>query len=125
MGFNTTILVLNDCLYELEQDKDLGSKIGYAINQVAGRGEGVRVCSGLKVVETHHADGWKLILVGGNTAIDLGYAGSTRTFPELGAANNDDLVGVLNTVLRSRGLRVTKKNMPRIKKRKIHETKNV
>jgi hypothetical protein len=121
MGFNTTILVLNDGIYELEQDKDLGSKIGYAINQVCGKGEGVRVCNALKVVETHHADGWKLILVGGNTAIDLGYAGSTRTPKAFDSTNNEDLAGVLNTVLRSRGLRVTKNPMPRVKKKTVHK----
>ena len=110
MGFNTTVLILNDCLSDIEQDPDFGQKISRAVQRLS-LGDKVDISSGhsgnaATVVETHHADGYKLILVGGNTAFDLGYVGSIR---DLDPGKNEDLREILNTLLRDRGMRVVTK----------------
>ena len=78
MGFNTTILFLNDAEYNLEMDSSFTKKLASAIRQIGGSdvqrldvsvGNHVNGCT---VIESHHADYIHLIAVGGNTARDLG-----------------------------------------------------
>jgi len=107
MGFNTTVLVLNDCLVDIEHDVGFGQKVSQAINRVT-LGDPVDIPSGRSgnaamVVETHHAGGFKIIAVGGNTAYDLGYAGSTMDFDP---RRNEDLKAMLNILLENRGMKV-------------------
>lgn len=85
MGFNTTVVVLNDGLSCIEEDRDFGKNLVAAIRQVpiGGGNEPIHVGSGnhanpVTVVETHHADHLCAILVGGNTGHDLGYVGGYR-----------------------------------------------
>jgi hypothetical protein len=77
MGYNTTILVLNDALDTIEGDPDFGKKLCDAIRSMGvmgGRRRGpVNVPVGnhanpVTVIETHHADQTALIAVGGNCA---------------------------------------------------------
>lgn len=77
MGYNTTVVVLNDALSEIEQDPDFGKKLVRAIMQ-AGRGKPVDVsargthcihANAATVIESHHADYDVLVKVGGNTGI--------------------------------------------------------
>lgn len=70
MGFNTTVLILNDCLHEIAEDKEFGKKLACAIMQITNR-ESIDVSAGCcgnaaKVIETHHADYDVYIKVGGN-----------------------------------------------------------
>lgn len=83
MGFNSTLLILNDALHDIRDDKDFGKKVHDAITQIVTYGEMVDIHSGshvnaASVIETHHADSLKVIAVGGNTAKILGYGGNYR-----------------------------------------------
>jgi len=87
MGWNTTVVVLNDCIHEIEHDPDFGKKLARAITSLStqryiaeqqGRSFiGADVSAGMcvnaaTVVETHHADGTALVAVGGNYGRELG-----------------------------------------------------
>ena len=86
MGYNSTLIILNDSLHEIESDKDFGKKVHDAVLEV-NRGKPVTIRSGshvnaATVVESHHADFMRILAVGGNSASDLGYGGSYRATPE-------------------------------------------
>lgn len=69
MGFNTTVVILNDGLHDIKKDKDFGKKLYDAISDFQGRP--ITLYSGHgnvgAVIETHHASHDVLISVGGNT----------------------------------------------------------
>lgn len=75
MGWNTTVVVLNDALSFIENDPEFGKRLAGAI-QKAVRGKPVDVaahsanggihCNAATVIETHHADYDVLVRVGGN-----------------------------------------------------------
>lgn len=74
MGFNTTVVILNDALHEIEKDKDFGKNLVDAIMRLNDPREKTPIyfasgnhCNPACVVETHHADFDVLIRVGGNT----------------------------------------------------------
>jgi len=88
MGYNTTVVVLNDGLGDIERDPEFGKKLARAISAVnterylaeqAGRDfYGVDVsagnhCNAATVVETHHAEGTAVVAVGGNMGRNLGH----------------------------------------------------
>jgi hypothetical protein len=77
MGYNTTIVVLNDALGEIENDRNFGKKLAAAI-----RSNGTKMNSPFTVaagshgnaavvVETHHADYTAIVAVRGNTGFAL------------------------------------------------------
>lgn len=71
MGFNTTVVVLNDALDEIERDPKFGKNLVQAILECGCTGKPVNVSSmnhgnAAKVIESHHADYDVLIKVGGN-----------------------------------------------------------
>ena len=86
MGYNTTVVVLNDALSMIRDDPKFGENLYDAILRLQ-RGEQVDVpaysyrdgrVSGVHVnaataVETHHADGTAVVAVGGNCATVLGH----------------------------------------------------
>jgi len=84
MGFNTTVVVLNDALGYIEDDPDFGKNLARAISEVGGRGGRVDVAAhssrggvhgnAASVVETHHADSTVVVAVGGNLGLELGRA---------------------------------------------------
>ena len=79
MGFNTTVVVLNDALRYIEKDPRFGAKLVQAIlaihdpggkRDVAAGASGIGChVNGATVVETHHADTVVSVDVGGNTAV--------------------------------------------------------
>ncbi len=86
MGFNTTVVVMNDALHQIEEDKEFGRKLAQAALLTYNRGRqdvsaGNHV-NAATVIESHHADGIHLIAVGGNYGQDLGYVGGYRSTPE-------------------------------------------
>jgi hypothetical protein len=86
MGFNTTVVVLNDALHQIRDDKEFGAKLYSAVLEIA-RGKTVDIsagghCNAATVIEQHHADGLHAVLVGGNYGIDLGYVGGYSLNPE-------------------------------------------
>lgn len=74
MGFNTTVVVLNDALSQIRDDPDFGKRLYLAILEVqrgkpvhvAAHGERSIHCNAAQVIETHHADHDVLVRVGGN-----------------------------------------------------------
>lgn len=74
MGFNTTVLILNDNLNEIENDPDFGKNLARAITQLSCRGpidvparSGHSSCAkAALVIETHHADYDVYVKIGGN-----------------------------------------------------------
>lgn len=74
MGYNTTIVLLNDALSSIEGDLNLGKKLRDATLKMSLAGQkpvdvsAGNHCNALLVVETHHADQMVPILVGGNYA---------------------------------------------------------
>lgn len=73
MGFNSTIVVMNDYLHEIAKDKDFGVNVSDAIMGLAvGRQQRLH---GAVAIETHHADDVMIIAVGGNQGRVLGYGG--------------------------------------------------
>jgi predicted Fe-Mo cluster-binding NifX family protein len=86
MGYNTTVIVLNDALDMIRDDPKFGERLYYAVLELQ-RGEQVDIpahsyrdgkprgvhCNAATAVETHHADGTAVVAVGGNCASVLGH----------------------------------------------------
>lgn len=79
MGFQSTVVILNDALHMIREDPEFGKKLCDAISQCGGRStKGISVnavdsrgnVSGgaALVVECHHADHSSLVMTGGNYA---------------------------------------------------------
>lgn len=72
MGWNTTVVVLNDALDQIEKDPLFGKKLAQAIRDLHDP-KGWRDvsagnhCNAAEVIETHHADYNVLVSIGGNT----------------------------------------------------------
>ncbi len=78
MGYNTTVVVLNDALSFIETDPDFGKNLVRAILQVhrggpvdvaAHSSKGGIHCNAATVIETHHASQDVLVKVGGNRGV--------------------------------------------------------
>lgn len=71
MGLNTTIVVLNDGLHEIENDPEFGRKLAGAIRGFRGPDpesfSAGNHCNPAAVIEIHHADYEVLVAVGRNT----------------------------------------------------------
>lgn len=71
MGYNTTVVVINDALHDIENDPEFGKKLVSAIQYLQIRKGPIDVSAGshvnaAHVVETHHADQTSVVAVGGN-----------------------------------------------------------
>jgi hypothetical protein len=71
MGWNTTVVVLNDALNDIENDPEFGKKLVRAIHDVAVNRDRIDVSAGshvnaAHVVESHYADQTSVVAVGGN-----------------------------------------------------------
>jgi hypothetical protein len=89
MGFNTTVVVMNDALSDIANDPDFGKNLADAVSRSC-LGDQVDVpaysyrrngydkgwtgvyCNAATVIETHHADQTTLVAVGGNCGTNLG-----------------------------------------------------
>jgi len=79
MGCNTSVIVLNDALDDIERDPDFGKKLVAAIRERYRNPKGCPIdvaasshVNAASVIETHHADHTSVVLIGGNTAKVLG-----------------------------------------------------
>jgi hypothetical protein len=105
MGFNTTVVVMNDSLGTIAKDKDFGKKLADAISSIGMYDKGATVdvsarsklctcCNAATVIETHHADHKTLIAVGGNMGeIVSNWAGSYTADKEEMLRNLADNMG--------------------------------
>lgn len=80
MGYNSTLVVMNDDLHEIEDDAEFGKKVAQAIIQhdrYSRAGIPNDISSGhcanaATVITTHHADETSIIAVGGNYGTVIG-----------------------------------------------------
>jgi len=74
MGYNTTVVILNDALSDIASDPEFGRRLADAINglragtpeNVAAHGKHGIHCNAAIVIESHHADYDVTVVVGGN-----------------------------------------------------------
>lgn len=103
MGYNTTVLIVNDALDHIEHDPDFGKKLAEAVRQiwhdktpggvaVSARRDRSTHSNAASVIETHHADQTAVVLVGGNTARSIGLVHQWRF------QNPDDQIAILDEV---------------------------
>lgn len=78
MGYNTTVVILNDAIHQIKDDPEFGKNLHDAVLGLAlpekYRSRYVpsgHHCNAAEVIEHHHADGIKLVAVGANTGWDL------------------------------------------------------
>lgn len=108
MGFNTTVVVLNDALHQIAGDPKFGKTLADAIDglQINGRrpyvGAGFHA-NAATVIETHHADGLVAVAVGGNYGKDLGYVGGYRTDPD----TKEGKIAILKNLASNFGLKIS------------------
>ena len=80
MGYNTTVVVLNDALHHIRDDKNFGQKLYDAISMLSletGKPQYVSAgchCNAAAAIEQHHASGQAVVAIGGNTGTVLGHA---------------------------------------------------
>lgn len=72
MGFNTSMIIMNDALDAIEKDPEFGKKVVEAVRRVH-REHDIDIPSGpnvnaATVIETHHADVTTILAFGGNYA---------------------------------------------------------
>jgi hypothetical protein len=87
VGYNTTVIVMNDFLDDIAKDPEFGKKLAEAIEQHdkyrGGSGQSDVSAGGCvnaaSVVETHHADFIVTVEVGGNTAKVIGQRYDPKT----------------------------------------------
>jgi hypothetical protein len=84
VGFNTTVIVMNDALHEIENDPLFGKKFAAAVRGMSvGRENALRYNMELNVsagghanaacvIESHHADHTAVVAIGGNYGSVLG-----------------------------------------------------
>lgn len=70
MGYNTTVIILNDALDQIKKDPLFAEKL-YDACLTVNRGRQVDVsagnhCNAATVIETHHADVAQPVIIGGN-----------------------------------------------------------
>lgn len=75
MGYNTTVVVMNDALSYIRDDPEFGARLADAVSRAImgkpidvaahARSGGIH-CNAATVIETHHADSDVLVRVGGN-----------------------------------------------------------
>lgn len=76
MGWNTSVVILNDAIDQIKNDRAFGRNLADAISGCVAFGEPVDVQSGnhtnaAQVVETHHMDETAIVAVGGNCGTNI------------------------------------------------------
>jgi hypothetical protein len=71
MGYNTSMLILNDALSDIEKDNNFGKSVSDAVRKVSCYQKPVDVrannyINAATVIETHHADHLSAVLFGEN-----------------------------------------------------------
>ncbi len=107
MGFNTSVIVLNDALHYIEEDPTFGKKLAEAIQRLNSNKGGIDISAGghanaATAIETHHADVSSLIAIGGNQGTLLCYGGGYRH-------DEGDKVRMLQSLADSLGYTLMKK----------------
>jgi hypothetical protein len=107
MGYNTTVVIMNDTLGYIEQDPDFGKELVNAIRilpwrkpaPVSSRG----APAAARVIETHHNRDMAVVAIGGNTGVVIGSAG-----PDEVLASDSAEIDMLRELARNMGYRLVK-----------------
>lgn len=108
MGYNSVVLVLNDCLGDIEKDKDFGNKISGAVSALHNNNQ-IDIHSGCCVnaataISCQHADITQIIAVGGNCASVLGNVYGSRNHHK-----EEGQIAILKQLADKFGYRLAKK----------------
>ena len=106
MGFNTTVMILNDHIDFIENDPQFGRRLADAMRRMWVEEKPLDIGVG-KVIETHHADGLAAVVVGGNTGRLLGYAGGCGAIRFEG----DDVFSILSALAEQHGYVLKKRRV--------------
>lgn len=114
MGFNTTIVVLNDALEHIARTPDFGKRLRDAILMQYATDEPLDIpvqgyANPATVIEQHHADTTSVVAVGGNCATILGTTSGWRH------GDQKDQIRILKDLADKLGYRISKK--PTIKRK--------
>lgn len=114
MGYNTTVVVLNDALSYIRDDAEFGKKLHDAVVSVS-RGKPVDVtagnhCNAATVIETHHADMASICVIGGNCGHQLSEVWACADWRE-----HDVQVRLLECLADKLGYRISKKPVRKTK----------
>lgn len=75
MGYNTTVVIYNDALNEIEKDKDFGKNLYDAIMRNVGSNKPELIHTGRmsagEVIEQHHSSFDVIVKIGGNTGVRI------------------------------------------------------
>ena len=115
MGYQTSVMVLNDDLLEIKDDPNFGRNLCDAIvrlrhgipNDVSAQSaDGRRIhCSAATVIETHHADQTSAVIFGGNIGQSLGTIGGWN----YDVSKPEDRVKILKKLADAEGYTLHKK----------------
>ena len=85
MGYNAVLVVLNDCLDEIERDPEFGKKVAAAIRHHSiNRPDRAPYLTGrTQVVSVQHADIAQVVRVSANSGKVIGYGHWTQSDDEL------------------------------------------
>ena len=88
MGWNTTIVVMNDALDQIKKDALFGSKLAAAVSKLSIQDGPIDIsagnhCNAAHAVEQHHADCTSIVTVGGNLGIKQMICGGWKHNEEL------------------------------------------
>ena len=109
MGYNSTIIVLNDGLGNIARDEEFGKNISDAIGSLGhGNPDGITVpsgnhCNPATVIETHHADETVVVAVGQNCATVLANLYGTPHHKD------EHKLGIIKEMAKRLGYRLVKK----------------
>jgi hypothetical protein len=109
MGWNTTVVIMNDGIDAIGADPEFGAKLRRAV--IGFRVHGARDvpagnhCNPCRVIEQHHADDIIAVAVGGNTGQILGYIGGYT----LDLTTENGQRNALEALASKYGYRLTKK----------------
>lgn len=106
MGWNSTIVVMNDALDGISKDSELGRKIDKAISSCSFDKQVDISCGpyvrAMTVIETHHADNLVPVLLGGNTGHKINDIWLSRSV-------DDSELDLLKKLAHKLGYRLSKK----------------
>lgn len=116
MGYQSTIIINNDCLQDVRDDSEFGQKVSAAVGKLSlpfeyrgGYNGEVPIrtggCTGAYAIETHHADYHVVLALGNLGAVTLAAA----AHPSRGKAGDSKEVALLRQVADQLGYTLRKK----------------
>lgn len=109
MGFNSTILILNDNLHLISKNPNFGEQVSDQLALHCSNKQYPYAIGGFKVIAQHHADAVSIILVGGNTSRVIGMKSrGDGSWARKGAEGTEGIVRLLKDLCSDYGYRLVK-----------------